>query len=91
MHAFHFITSLLPLNDCVLNQVGDGNLDHAWFGRPEDMTMSRPSMKIDSSNGGGSDLASETAAAMASTAMIFKDSDPEYAEELIGHARDFLT
>ena len=90
MHAFHFITSLLPLNDCVLNQVGDGNLDHAWFGRPEDMTMSRPSMKIDSSNGGGSDLASETAAAMASTAMIFKDSDPEYAEELIGHARDLF-
>ena len=52
--------------------------------------MSRPSMKIDSSNGGGSDLAGETAAAMASTAMIFKESDPEYAEELIGHARDLF-
>ena len=24
------------------HQVGDGALDHAWWGRPEDMTMSRP-------------------------------------------------
>ena len=55
-----------------ISQVGDGNLDHAWVGRPEDMTMSRPSMKIDANNG-GSDLAGETAAAMASTAILFKD------------------
>ena len=23
-------------------QVGDGHIDHAWWGRPEDMTMERP-------------------------------------------------
>ena len=23
-------------------QVGDGNVDHAYWGRPEDMTMARP-------------------------------------------------
>ena len=27
-------------------QVGDGHIDHAWWGRPEDMTMERPGMKI---------------------------------------------
>ena len=53
------------------------------------MTMSRPSWKIDENNP-GSDLAGETAAAMASTAMLFKDSDPAYADELIGHARDLF-
>jgi len=24
------------------SQIGDGNIDHAWWGRPEDMTMDRP-------------------------------------------------
>lgn len=59
------------------------------MGRPEDMTMARPSFKIDANNP-GSDLAGETAAAMASTAMLFQDTDPDYANELIGHARDLF-
>ncbi|KAK7082473.1 hypothetical protein SK128_006159, partial [Halocaridina rubra] len=28
-------------------QLGQGSADHAYWGRPEDMTMARPSMKID--------------------------------------------
>ena len=29
-------------SDCELvGQIGDGNLDHAWWGRPEEMTMNR--------------------------------------------------
>ena len=30
-------------------QVGDGNADHAYWGRPEDMTMARPSAFISAS------------------------------------------
>jgi hypothetical protein len=33
-------------------QVGQGDLDHNSWGRPEDMTMSRPAFKIDTSNPG---------------------------------------
>jgi hypothetical protein len=33
-------------------QVGLGHLDHAFWGRPEDMTMERPAFKIDTSNPG---------------------------------------
>ncbi len=33
-------------------QVGDGDVDHASWGRPEDMTMNRPSAKIDASKPG---------------------------------------
>ena len=33
-------------------QVGDGDKDHAYWGRAEDMFMARPSMKIDSSKPG---------------------------------------
>jgi hypothetical protein len=33
-------------------QVGQGELDHEYWGRPEDMTMERPAFKIDTSNPG---------------------------------------
>ena len=52
-------------------QVGDGNVDHAYWGRPEEMTMERPSQKVDP-NCPGSDLAGETAAALAAASILFK-------------------
>jgi hypothetical protein len=33
-------------------QVGNGDVDHAYWGRPEDMTMDRPAYKIDTSHPG---------------------------------------
>ncbi|MGB6220290.1 glycoside hydrolase family 9 protein [Haloferula sp.] len=66
-------------------QVGDGHLDHAVWSPAETMSMSRPSYKIDASSP-GSDLAAETAAALAASSMVFASEDPEYAETLIDHA-----
>ena len=68
-------------------QVGDGNADHAWWGSAEVMPMERPSFKIDASNP-GSDLAGETAAALAAASIVFKDSDPAYSNLLISHAEE---
>ncbi|XP_045112944.1 endoglucanase A-like [Portunus trituberculatus] len=68
-------------------QVGSGDLDHAYWGRPEGMTMERPSQKIDKDHG-GSDLAGETAAALAAAAIAFQDTDPAYATEMLGHAKE---
>ena len=67
-------------------QVGDGNADHAYWGRAESMTMSRPSFKIDAPHP-GSDLAGETAATLAATSMLFAQSQPAYAAQLLDHAR----
>ena len=53
-------------------QVGHGATDHSYWGRPEQMTMDRPSFKLDTSNP-GSDLAGETAAALAAGSMVFSD------------------
>ena len=50
------------------------------------MTMDRPAWKIDSNNP-GTDLACETAAALASASILFKDVDSAYSEELLTHAR----
>jgi hypothetical protein len=38
--------------DELYGQVGQGELDHTFWGRPEDMTMPRPAFKIDTSNPG---------------------------------------
>ena len=65
-------------------------MDHSWVGRPEDMTMDRPSMKIDAGSP-GSDLAGETAAAMASASILFEaKGQADYADELIRHAKELF-
>ena len=51
--------------------MGDGYVDHSYWGRPEDMTMSRPAYAIDQWNG-GSEVAAETAAAMAAASIVFR-------------------
>ena len=54
-------------------QVADGYADHAFWGRPEHMTMFRPSMKLEPW-APGSDLAGEMAAALAASSMAFRDT-----------------
>jgi PKD repeat protein len=67
-------------------QVGDGNLDHGWWGAAEVMQMARPSQKITAAKP-GSDLAAETAAAMASASILFKNDDPAFSATLLNHAK----
>ncbi|XP_045615169.2 endoglucanase E-4 [Procambarus clarkii] len=67
-------------------QVGDGHIDHNYWGRPEEMTMQRPSYKIDSNNP-GSELAAETAAALAAASIVFK-SDGSYSNTLLSSAKE---
>ncbi|MCS3797364.1 glycoside hydrolase family 9 protein [Niastella sp. OAS944] len=66
-------------------QVGNGGTDHAWWGSAEVMTMTRPAYKIDASKP-GSDLAAETAAAMAAASILFKTDDAAYSTTLLNHA-----
>jgi endoglucanase len=66
-------------------QVGNGGADHAWWGSAEVMRMARPSYKIDATLP-GSELAAETAAAMAAASIVFATEDPAYAATLRTHA-----
>ncbi|OWF45592.1 uncharacterized protein LOC110456820 [Mizuhopecten yessoensis] len=68
-------------------QVGDVDLDHHFWGRPEDMKMARPAYKITAEKP-GSDVAGEFAAAMAASYIAFKDKDPQFAADLLRHARE---
>ncbi|MES2734525.1 MAG: glycoside hydrolase family 9 protein, partial [Bacteroidota bacterium] len=71
-------------------QVGNGGMDHAWWGPAEVMQMARPSYKIDATHP-GSDLAGETAAAMAAASMVFATEDPAYSQLLLTHAKQLYT
>ncbi|KAK9275636.1 hypothetical protein L1049_022903 [Liquidambar formosana] len=78
-----------PEPNVLYGEVGDGNTDHYCWQRPEDMTTDRRAYKIDPSNP-GSDLAGETAAAMAAASLVFRHSNPAYANELLTHARQLF-
>ncbi|KAL2543741.1 Endoglucanase 6 [Forsythia ovata] len=70
-------------------EVGDGNTDHYCWQRPEDMTTSRGAYRIDPSHP-GSDLAGETAAAMAAASIVFRRYNPSYSAELLKHAHQLF-
>ncbi|XP_041378951.1 endoglucanase A-like [Gigantopelta aegis] len=67
-------------------QVGDIEHDHAVWTRPQDMTMPRPAYSVTTSNP-GSDVAGNTAAAMAAGAIAFKTKDSVYSARLLTAAR----
>jgi len=85
----YFIKCHTSANE-LYGQVGNGGTDHAWWGSAEVMQMARPSYKINASNP-GSDLAGETAAAMAAASIVFKTDDPTYSATLIAHAKQLYT
>ncbi|KAJ8623254.1 hypothetical protein MRB53_031783 [Persea americana] len=68
--------------DTIYVQVGDANKDHACWERPEDMDTPRSVFKIDKNNP-GSDVAAETAAALAAASLVFRRSDPSYSKLLL--------
>ncbi|XP_057953903.1 endoglucanase 11 isoform X2 [Malania oleifera] len=70
-------------------EVGDGDTDHYCWQRPEDMTTSRQAYKIDENNP-GSDLAGETAAAMAAASIVFRKTNPHYSHLLLHHAQQLF-
>lgn len=75
-----------PEDNVFYYQVGDGNADHSWWGPAEAMQMNRPSYKVDMQNP-GSTVSAGAAASLASCAVIFEDSDAEYAKECLEHAK----
>ncbi len=92
----HLLNNLRFVNDYFIKahtapaelygQVGVGGTDHAWWGPAEVMQMARPAARITASCP-GSDLAGETAAAMAASSIVFRPTDPAYADTLLLHAR----
>ncbi|CAN1353202.1 Endoglucanase 17 [Linum perenne] len=71
--------------DTIYVQVGDATKDHACWERPEDMDTPRTVIKVDK-NSPGSDVAGETAAALAAASLVFRRVDPSYSRVLLKRA-----
>jgi hypothetical protein len=54
--------------------------------RPEDMTTPRTSFKINDQHP-GSDLAAETSAALVVASIAFRQTDSNYASQLLNHSK----
>ncbi|GAB2528883.1 glycoside hydrolase family 9 protein [Microbulbifer agarilyticus] len=87
--ADYFVKAHTAPNE-LWGQVGEGAVDHAWWGSAEVMQMARPSYKVNE-NCPGSDIAGETAAALAAIYMVFASSEPEYANKLLDHAKQLYS
>ncbi|MED6180502.1 Esterase/lipase/thioesterase [Stylosanthes scabra] len=69
----------------VFVQVGDPLSDHNCWERPEDMDTLRTVYKVDGSHP-GSDVAGETAAALAAASIVFRSRDTAYSRLLLNRA-----
>ncbi|KAF8032603.1 hypothetical protein BT93_D1502 [Corymbia citriodora subsp. variegata] len=67
-------------------QVGDPVPDHQCWIRPENMQTPRTVLKIDES-APGTEIAAETAAAMAASSIVFRRLDRAYARRLLNKAK----
>lgn len=68
----------------VLEQIGSMELDHAYWGRPEDMefyNISRPAFLINTEKP-GSDMAAQAAAALAASSKVSLDIWKPFVELL---------
>ncbi|KAL0864104.1 hypothetical protein Bca101_043222 [Brassica carinata] len=67
-------------------QVGDPNADHKCWARPENMQTPRTVLQI-SDKDPGTEIAAETAAALAASSIVFRQIDHVYSRQLLNKAK----
>ncbi|MDD6268869.1 MAG: glycoside hydrolase family 9 protein, partial [Oscillospiraceae bacterium] len=67
-------------------QVGDGDIDHAFWNAPELDDMSRPAFFL-TADKPQTDYVASAAASLAVNYLNFKDTDPEYAQKSLDYAK----
>ncbi|KAL7181260.1 hypothetical protein ACSBR1_040186 [Camellia fascicularis] len=83
--ATDYLLKATAVPEVVYVQVGDPYSDHNCWERPEDMDTLRTAYKIDRAHP-GSDVAGETAAALAAASIVFRSRDPGYSRLLLDRA-----
>ncbi|GLJ24834.1 hypothetical protein SUGI_0475100 [Cryptomeria japonica] len=71
-------------------QVGDPLADHNCWERPEDMDTPRSLYKIDKDTP-GSEIAAETAAALAASSIVFRFTNPRYSHLLLQRSQSLFS
>lgn len=84
-----YLINAHPSGNVLYIQVGDPELDHKCWERPEVMTERRPLTQVNTSYP-GTDVAAETAAAMASASLVFQKKNSAYSKLLLKHAEQLF-
>uniref|UniRef100_A0A5B6ZQI2 Endoglucanase n=1 Tax=Davidia involucrata TaxID=16924 RepID=A0A5B6ZQI2_DAVIN len=85
-----YLINAHPSENVLYIQVGDPDADHKCWDRPETMTEKRPLTQVNTSSP-GTEVAAETAAAMASASLVFKSINSTYSSLLLKHAQQLFT
>ncbi|GKV17867.1 hypothetical protein SLEP1_g28322 [Rubroshorea leprosula] len=85
-----YLINAHPSENVLYIQVGDAEADHKCWNRPEDMTEKRPLTQVNTSYP-GTEVAAETAAAMAAASLVFKKTDSTYSSTLLKHAQQLFS
>ncbi|KAL6504746.1 hypothetical protein OROHE_023504 [Orobanche hederae] len=85
-----YLITAHPTDNVLYIQVGSPKADHSCWDRPEDMTEERPLTQVNTS-APGSDVAAETAAALASASLVFRATNSAYSSLLLRHAKQLFT
>lgn len=85
-----YLVNAHPSPNVLYVQVGDPDIDHKCWERPETMPQNRPLTQVNTSSP-GTDIAAETSAALAAASLVFKTADPSYSDLLLKHAKQLFT
>ncbi|KAI8767221.1 endoglucanase E-4 [Biomphalaria glabrata] len=86
----YFLKAWRPAQNELVVQIGDST-DHSYWGRAEEMTMTRPCFKINTVTK-GSDIAAGTAAALAAGSVAFMlKGDLAYSNQLLNASKSLYT
>lgn len=85
-----YLINAHPSENVLYIQVGDPEIDHRCWQRPESMTEKRPLTQVNTIYP-GTEVAAETAAAMAAASLVFKKTNSTYSHLLLKHSKQLFT
>ena len=83
-----YLLKCYPESGTFYHQVGDGDLDHTYWGAPEEQTGPRPVPFVVNESNPGSDVLGLTSAALSKMYLNYKDIDLDYANECLRVAKE---
>lgn len=86
-HFTDYFIKCNPDENTFYYQIGDGDVDHAYWGPPELQSVIRPTYAAATPSTPASEMCGDAAAALALMYLNSRDTDPEYAEICLTHAK----
>ena len=87
-HFTDYFLKCYPDKTTFYYQLGDGTVDHSYWGPPELQDTDRPALYVATPETPASDIAGQTAAALALMSLNYADLDASYSQKCLTAAKD---